>query len=434
MEHSPCLTDNDFGNLSKTRIRSIRLISLIMLSLLSYAQATAQWQHMQHDSTLMDNFYSSVHFVADATGFLVGCTGSSSWDAELLHKTSNAGASWSTIRGSGGGGTCRIPNSFVNGNSGYCILSYGTAQPVDLMKTTDGGASWNNLVPASGLSLGAFTFDGTVYFFSDMLGFIAKEDTLYRTSDGGESWQQVSSGHFIKTLFFTTAQTGYAAGDNIILKTTDGGLNWTVPETGYSILSLSFSSADIGYAVGAQGTIIKTTDAGNTWSAQFSGLPPSIALHSVVAINDNFCFAVGDSGTILHTSNGGNNWIMQNSGLTAGLKSISCSPSRCYAVGDTSVILETTEGIVGIGPLKNIKDGIVAFPNPFSKQINIKVNDAIVTRVVMHNVTGRKFEMKYSKSGQEITIDRGDLPAGVYFIRLMHDGGTLFSGKAVIID
>jgi len=416
-------------------IKRMWLVCLILLNLLSYSRTTAQWHPMQHDTTLYGTFYATVHFVSEATGFLAGCTGRSSWDSEGLFKTNDGGASWSTIRGSGGGATCRIPSSFADENSGYCILSYGTAQPVDLMKTTDGGASWTNLFTGPGLNLGALSFTGTIYFFTGMLGFIAKEGTLYRTADGGASWQQVSTGdHFIKALFFTTDQTGYAAGDNVILKTTDGGIHWQVQETDYSIAALSFSSASVGYAVGTRGTIIKTTDAGNTWSPQFSGLPASISLHSVAAVDDDHCFIVGDNGTILNTVNGGNNWIAQNSGVTASLNSISCTASRCYAVGDTSVILETADGVVGIGPTESIKDEAVIFPNPFSKEVNVKMNGTAVTRVVMYNVTGQEFEMKYSKSGQGITISRNHLPVGMYFIRLMHGIAPVFSGKVVITD
>jgi len=404
----------------------------MVLGLLPYMQATAQWQKMQPDSTLFGNFYSYIHFVSDSAGFLVGCTGKSSWDGIGLFKTKNAGTSWSYIQGAGGSDDCLIPNSFVNENSGYCILSHGTFQPNDLMKTTTGGVAWNNLIPASGLNLGSQSLNGALYFVNDMLGFVAKDDTIYRTINNGASWQQVSSNHFIKAFFFTTAQTGYAAGDNIILKTTDGGENWQVVETNYSILSLSFPSANVGYAAGGHGTIIKTVDAGNTWSPQLSGLPNSISLNSIEAINDNTCYVVGDNGTILNTSNGGNSWIKQNSGLTAKLNSISCTKEHCYAVGDTSVILRTD--VLGIGTKDNTTNIISVFPNPFSKEARIKINSASVTRVVITNAVGQQFEMRHSMSGQEITVSRGNLPAGIYFIRLMYGANAILSGKVVITD
>lgn len=60
---------------------------------------------------------------------------------------------------------------------------------------------------------------------------------------------------------------------------------------------------DTGWVVGESGTILHTTDGGNSWSAQNSGT--SNWLYSVRFADANTGWAVGEHGTILHTKNGG---------------------------------------------------------------------------------------------------------------------------------
>jgi len=68
-----------------------------------------------------------------------------------------------------------------------------------------------------------------------------------------------------------------------------------------------FANANTGYAVGGNGKIIKTPNAGSSWTAQVSG--SSRSLFSVYFTDANTGYVVGDSGTILKTTNGGGSWI-----------------------------------------------------------------------------------------------------------------------------
>ncbi len=61
--------------------------------------------------------------------------------------------------------------------------------------------------------------------------------------------------------------------------------------------------ADTGTAVGAEGTILHTTDGGATWTLQSSGT--TVPLSGVTFVDANTGWAVGEGGTILHTTTGG---------------------------------------------------------------------------------------------------------------------------------
>ncbi len=68
-----------------------------------------------------------------------------------------------------------------------------------------------------------------------------QSEIILKTTNGGTTWDTLASAPSVplKSVFFTDVNTGYAVGGNtsdgggIILKTFDGGLNW---------ISLSFGS------------------------------------------------------------------------------------------------------------------------------------------------------------------------------------------------
>ena len=90
-------------------------------------------------------------------------------------------------------------------------------------------------------------------------------------------------------------------------------------ETSYYLKDIDFITTTVGWAVGVPhwdqagkvytGTVIKTSDGGDTWAAQDAGV--SEMLWGVEFVDANNGWAVGTSGTILHTSDGGEHWITQ---------------------------------------------------------------------------------------------------------------------------
>ena len=77
-------------------------------------------------------------------------------------------------------------------------------------------------------------------------------------------------------------------------------------ETQSYLYNLEFISSDTGWVVGQGGTILKTTDGGNTWIQQNSNT--TNRLLSVSFIDNQAGWAGGDDGILLKTTDGGNNW------------------------------------------------------------------------------------------------------------------------------
>jgi len=177
--------------------------------------------------------------------------------------------------------------------------------------------------------------------------------TLF-SEDGGAHWIEGSvplgSGSLSKVEFIdqTTAVSVGAwnrDGEGTILRTTDRGATWTsvVSGTRNRLTGVSFADAKIGTAVGDGGTILRTAEGGLTWIAQSSGTTNN--LYDVSSIDGNAAVAVGDGGTVLRTIDGGNTWILQASGTKNQLRAVSFTDFNTgITVGSGGLILHTTDG------------------------------------------------------------------------------------------
>jgi photosystem II stability/assembly factor-like uncharacterized protein len=101
-----------------------------------------------------------------------------------------------------------------------------------------------------------------------------------------------------------------------------------------------------GWAVGLAGTILHTSNGGNTWSAQkmeiknqSKSLKPSLA--EVRFVNETTGWIVGDFGTILHTTNGGKIWREYKSPTQIELTGISfANQDTGWAIGKWGLVLK----------------------------------------------------------------------------------------------
>lgn len=145
-----------------------------------------------------------------------------------------------------------------------------------------------------------------------------------------QDWQWLNplpTGNKLNCVRFIDDNTGFAVGDcGTILKTTDGGETWTLKavESSFMLRSVFFTDANTGYIVGGQftydfpdydGIILKTSDAGENWIIQ--PLIENTFLHGVYFTDNNTGYAVGFDilnlyPKILKTTNGGIEWITQN--------------------------------------------------------------------------------------------------------------------------
>jgi photosystem II stability/assembly factor-like uncharacterized protein len=102
-------------------------------------------------------------------------------------------------------------------------------------------------------------------------------------------------------------------------------------------------------AVGMSGTVVRSTDAGLTWTVLKLGNEDLFAVSfadsdtGVALVDENTATAVGALGTILRTTDGGLSWTQQPTGYSAALRAVSFSGSTGYIVGDRGVILRSED-------------------------------------------------------------------------------------------
>jgi|WetSurMetagenome_2_1015567.scaffolds.fasta_scaffold05152_6 photosystem II stability/assembly factor-like uncharacterized protein len=152
-----------------------------------------------------------------------------------------------------------------------------------------------------------------IFFIFYCLLFI----TNYSLCQSG--WIQLNTGTAttLNKIQFVNSKTGWAGGfqgipiSYVIIKTTDAGLSWTDQSGNFSpygnrVLSLFFTDANTGYVAGADG-LFKTTNGGNNYLI----LPPMgmacIDCFFINAITGWVSVATGVS-EIYKTTNGGTNW------------------------------------------------------------------------------------------------------------------------------
>lgn len=151
----------------------------------------------------------------------------------------------------------------------------------------------------------------SVFFVDKFIGFVGGNGIILKTTNSGNNWLVISTAFSGSSVYFNDINTGYIC-EGTIYKTTNGGVSWQdLHQT--SLYSVWFSDYHTGYAVGLNSKIVKTIDAGNTWELQFVNLFGN-KFNSVYFINNNTGFICGGKmnapyyGVVYKTINGGISW------------------------------------------------------------------------------------------------------------------------------
>jgi photosystem II stability/assembly factor-like uncharacterized protein len=174
---------------------------------------------------------------------------------------------------------------FVNDKIGWIGGLLSSGQGV-ILATTDGGRTWTQQHSGD---------EGIIQeldFVSARIGWAAaslegnkSSFTLLRTSDGGTTWQPVyEAAEPLASINFFDGNIGRAISGyeyhSQLVETTDGGRNWTPLPPLPKVTSLCFSDADNGWAATTEGQVFRTNDGARTWVAAFTAPPALRQLNS----------------------------------------------------------------------------------------------------------------------------------------------------------
>jgi photosystem II stability/assembly factor-like uncharacterized protein len=202
-------------------------------------------------------------------------------------------------------------------------------------------------------------------FPTDQEGWMVGElGRIFRTDDGGASWQRQDAGTKRPFLAITCldAKTAWIAGkEGIVYATRDGGATWTLVKTGLNrhLFVLQFANAQRGHGAGDFGTMVHTEDGGATWTtsrvsedvklpdtALDTGVEPGdVNLYGISYPDPDHVWLVGEFGVILASTDGGLTWHQQSTPVESTLFGVRfIDAKRGWAVGVDSVILDTEDG------------------------------------------------------------------------------------------
>jgi photosystem II stability/assembly factor-like uncharacterized protein len=256
--------------------------------------------------------------------------------------------------------------AFIDPDHGYAQDTGKT-----LWRTSDGGVSWQVLDPGpvTGLLRDIIPLNG------NRVILVTRGGIAY-SADGGDSFTPVKSpalraSRAIRNGVIRTVSAGsraFVIGARGILRSLGGGVRWDVvslPRANGRVARLAAGDCAgpaTCWVVTTGGRLYRTTNAGKTWSNVTPGVGmPLKTIRQVAAGRTGEAFiapapAPTGPGVVLHTVDGGKTWAPQLL-QAVGIQSIDAVPGRAWALafGGARVLTTTTGGSVGTASVLSIK-------------------------------------------------------------------------------
>lgn len=328
--------------------KGLHIFLLLASWFLSLHFGTAQcWEEQTPPGEITT--WNDVHFVSPDTGFVCG-------SAKKLASTVDGGKTWTISIFSGDlAYFSSLHFDKMEPNKGWLAGTSG-----EVYYTIDKGTNWI----LGNVSNIEFTTSDIYFGDAQNGWFVTTGSTDaagWQSKNGGMNWSSkgkipISNTKGLNAVFFINKDTGWIAGnEGVIVRTTNGSMtptsavNWIssldTTLTKVHVKSLFFLNATDGWACGtlnSKGVILKTIDGGVSWTTSTTSNTIN-DLRSIFFISKDTGWVAGTMGGILHTTDGGDSWTNQVSGVTTSLNRIYFTDSQNgWAVGANGIILKYT--------------------------------------------------------------------------------------------
>lgn len=214
-------------------------------------------------STLFD-----VQMINASTGFSVG--GNAFFGESVAIKTTDGGNTWNSVYN-----TFQQYNAvdFVNVNTGWIWGGLPFGGGTTLAKTTDGGNSWTEQPTTPPISNPIASGD----MFDANTGWCVSGYSVFKTTNSGDNWNLVSmpnpDSYYDKVKMLSAANVILGGADKIY-KTINGGISWDsvfLTNNVVTLFAMDWADQYNGIVTGTSGYTVKTTNGGLNWTLRNTG-------------------------------------------------------------------------------------------------------------------------------------------------------------------
>lgn len=213
-----------------------------------------------------------------------------------------------------------------------------------IVRSTDAGLNWGNVSVNSRYTL------ASVVFVDTLNGFAAGSDAntggagaLLRTGDGGLTWIAVNVGTQPALSAVRSGAAGvFAIGHQRVLRSADFGTTWQsldVPDLQFPNSALAISGRTV-VAMGSNGSAVRSTDSGVTWSAVSLGVGVIDSIFGLSFATINTAYAVSFQNSLFRSTDGGATWARVTSFSNQG------PPATRVLANDNEVVVTSFGGAV----------------------------------------------------------------------------------------
>ena len=413
--------------------------------------------YQQFMPDLGGRYIADITFVDSLVGYAV--TRSDSLNSNFILKTIDGGKNWGFKQTYINSNLRNIV--FLNRDTGYVCGSDISSMGSLLVQTTNGGLNWTRFTTPQGVIFCMHVLNTDTIWISDQL-FSGR---LFITTNGGASWQlQYTNNSNIEKIYMYNSNMGFLCTYFSLFKTTNSGFNWIQISGEGGFFDIFFEDSQTGWKSGGymnsnDSNISITTNGGINWSRQ--RLPRGGSLFSEISrftnINKDTIWGNGGfiimpnnefRGIIYRTTNKGQSWYYQipdtsiNIGFYTFCNFVNKNIGWCYS---SRTGIHTTSGgdqiwLIGITQISNEipKDFMLFqnYPNPFNPKTNIKYTvkgETSNVKLVVFDITGKEItnlvNQEQSAGIYEVDFSGSGYASGVYFYKL-----TVSSGIEVFTD
>ncbi|HMQ77970.1 MAG TPA: T9SS type A sorting domain-containing protein [Ignavibacteria bacterium] len=404
-------------------------IIYLMIGFCLISQIQSQWTTLD---TGFPQILTSISAVDDNVVWTCGHLGK-------VCRTTNGGASWdiSVVTPD----TSTLNNVYgLDQNTAFVSAKDYSPSSSSVWKTTDGGSSWQQVFSQP---------NGEIYsleVFSNGTGIMIGKPfsgrwSLFKTSNYGSTWDSAgmfvpgSGGSTENSLYTRDNEYWFGASGGRLYYSSNSGINWSYQTLGSTNIIGIWFNGQTGIATGSGG--FRTTNGGISWSPLT--IPGTGNQLPISGYGTNFWMITRGSINIYNTTNNGDNWSNYSSVYQYSDIAASRSGSRIWIATLSQYVLKDVVNSVSqiSSQIPRDYELLQNYPNPFNPVTNIEFSipkSSFIT-LTIYDISGREIEVLVNQNMNAGTYkadwDASKYSSGIYFYR--YEAGEYSETKKMIL-